>query len=77
MRIIKIVVIIAMVVDVLMFAANAIQAKTAYADLDVDQVHYSIRLCVKNIMSLIELGLIMYIIIYYNKIGRASCRERV
>lgn len=66
MRLIKTAVIIAMVVNVLMFAANAIQAKTAYADLDIDQVHYSIRLCVKNVMSLIELGLIMYIIMYYN-----------
>ena len=37
MRLIKTAVIIAMVVNVLMFAVNAIQTKTAYADLDVDQ----------------------------------------
>lgn len=66
MRLIKTAVIIAMVVNVLMFAVNATQTKTAYADLDVDQVHHSIRLCVKNVMSLIKLGLIMYIIMYYN-----------
>ena len=53
MRLIKTTVIIAMVVNVLMFAVNATQTKTAYADLDVDQVHHSIRLCVKNVMSLI------------------------
>lgn len=52
--------------NVLMFATNAIQTKTAHADLDSDQMHYSIRLCVKNVMSLIKLGLIMYIIMYYN-----------
>lgn len=66
MRLIKTAVIIAMVVNVLMFAVNVTQTKTAYSDLDVDQVHHSIRLCVKNVMSLIELGLIMYIIMYYN-----------
>lgn len=66
MRMLKTVIIIAMVANVLMFAINVIQAKTAYADLDIDQVHYSIRLCVKNVMSLIELGLIMCIIMYYN-----------
>lgn len=66
MRLIKTAVIIAMVVNVLMFAVNAMQAKTAHADLDSDQMHYSIRLCVKNVMLLIELGLIIYIIMYYN-----------
>lgn len=66
MRLIKTAVIIAMVVNVLMFAVNAIQTKTAHADLDSDQMHYSIRLCAKNVMSLIKLGLIMYIIMYYN-----------
>lgn len=65
-NLIKTAVIIAMTVNVLMFAVNAMQTKTAYADFDIDQVHCSIRLCVKNIMSLIWLGLIMYIIMYYN-----------
>lgn len=63
---IKTVVIIAMVVNVLMFVVNAMQVKAAHVDLDADQMHYSIRLCVKNVMSLIWLGLIIYIIMYYN-----------
>lgn len=62
---IKTVVIIAMVVNVLMFVVNAMQ-KAAHVDLDADQMHYSIRLCVKNVVSLIELGLIMCIIMYYH-----------
>lgn len=66
MRMLKTVIIIAMVANVLMFATNAIQTKTAHADLDSNQMHYSIRLCVKNVMLLIELGLIIYIIMYYN-----------
>ena len=52
---IKIVVIIAMIVNVLMFVVNAMQVKAAHVDLDADQMHYSIRLCVKNVVSLIEL----------------------
>lgn len=65
---IKIVVIIAMIVNVLMFVVNAMQVKAAHVDLDLDadQMHYSIRLCVKNVVSLIELGLIMCIIMYYH-----------
>lgn len=52
MRMLKTVIIIAMVANVLMFATNAIQTKTAHADLDSDQMHYSIRLCVKNVIFL-------------------------
>lgn len=63
---IKTVVIIAMIVNVLMVVVNAMQVKAAHVDLDVDQMHYSIRLCVKNVVSLIELGLIMCIIMYYH-----------
>lgn len=63
---IKTVVIIAMVVNVLMFVMNAMQVKAAHVDLDADQMHYSIRLCIKNVMSLIWLGLIIYIIMYYS-----------
>ena len=36
----KTVIIIAMVANVLMFATNAIQTKTAHADLDSDQMRY-------------------------------------
>lgn len=50
---IKIVVIIAMIVNVLMFVVNAMQVKAAHVDLDADQMHYSIRLCVKNVVSFI------------------------
>ena len=49
-----------------MFVVNAMQVKAAHVDLDADQMHYSIRLCVKNVVSLIELGLIMCIIMYYH-----------
>ena len=63
---IKTVVIIAMIVNVLMFVVNAMQVKAAHVDLDADQMHYSIRLCVKNVVSLIELGLIMCITMYYH-----------
>ena len=63
---IKTVVIIAMIVNVLMFVVNAMQVKASYVDLDADQMHYSIRLCVKNVVSLIELGLIMCITMYYH-----------
>lgn len=58
---IKIVVIIAMIVNVLMFVVNAMQVKAAHVDLDADQIHYSIRLCVKNVVSLIELYLFFYV----------------
>lgn len=73
---IKIVVIIAMIVNVLMFVVNAMQVKAAHVDLDADQMHYSIRLCVKNVVSLLIQQDISYSVNILAKINKTKWRTR-